>query len=495
MSRLSLLHRFSILSMLSLFIANMVLGLTITYVLNQHAIESAKNLTAQIVLSEVKKDLSLQDLTSPHISDYEAFSEKIEHLTFGPDVVRVKIWGANKIVVWANDQRLIGQQFHDNHELDEAFAGEIEAEISTLDKLEHEFEQTFERLLEVYVPIRLAPGGEVVSVFEVYQNLDPVDANIAHLKEIVWGVSTIGFVVLYVLLFGIVRRASRQIDTQLQQIIVSEAKLKEHSDELEVKVEERTRELAEAKLAAESASKAKSDFLANMSHELRTPLNSVIGFSQALGDELAGPVNKEQREYLNDILESGRHLLTIINELLDLAKIESGKIELDYTEVDVTELVDKSVLIFKERSLQHNIPIEVSLSPEVETVECDFTRLRQIIINLLGNALKFTFDGGHVAVGACIINDDEGEKSLLVSVKDTGIGIKPEDQEKLFRPFAQLEPSLTKKYEGTGLGLVLSKNLVELHGGKIWIESSEGKGSTFSFTVPVKQPGRGDVKS
>ena len=491
MNRLSLLHRFSILSLLSLLVANLILGLTISSALYQHALESAKNLTAQIVMAETRKEFSPEELSAPHVEDYAAFSRKMRHLTFGPHVVRVKIWNKDKVVIWSDDRRLLGQAFHDNHELAEAFAGGTPTEISLLDKSEQVFEQPYKKLLEVYVPVRFDPEGEIVNVLEIYQNLDPLDADIASQKKVIWIVTTIGFAILYLLLFGIVRRASRKIDKQVQQILASEAKLKEYSDELELKVLERTSELAEATQAAESASKTKSDFLANMSHELRTPLNSIIGFSQALGDDLAGPVSAEQREYLNDILESGRHLLTIINELLDLSKIEAGKIELDYAEVKVAELLDRSILLFKEKSVMHNIPIEVELAPEVDVVYGDFTRLRQIIINLLGNALKFTFDGGRITVKACLAasEEDDGE-DLVVSVADTGIGINLNDQDRLFRPFAQLEPSLTKKYEGTGLGLALSKNLAELHGGRIWMESTVGKGSTFSFSIPVKPPAK-----
>ena len=485
MKSLSLLQRFSILSLISLLVASVILGLTITYILQQHALESAKNLTAQIVLSESIKEFTAEELSVPRVEDYEAFSQKIKHLTFGPHIVRVKIWSKDRVVIWSDDRRLVGQKFHDNHELDEAFEGEIPTEISNLEKSEHAFEQPYKKLLEIYVPIQFDAGGEIVNVFEIYQNLDPLDADIAELKRIVWFVSSICFLLLYGLLFGIVRKASRQIDSQMNQIVESEGKLKKYSEELEIMVAERTSELANAKLAAESANRAKSDFLANMSHELRTPLNSIIGFSQALEDGLVGPLTDEQRGYQNDILESGRHLLMIINELLDLAKIESGKAELDYSDIDVTELVEKSVFLFREKSIKHNIAIDVALGKEPAVIHGDFTRLRQVIINLLGNALKFTEDGGRVSLQTRLNEPPGGVRQFVFSLTDTGIGISAEDQEKLFRPFAQLEPSLTKKYEGTGLGLALCKNIIELHGGRIWVESKQGQGSTFSFSIPV----------
>ena len=255
--------------------------------------------------------------------------------------------------------------------------------------------------------------------------------------------------------------------------------------ELEEKIKESAAELEVAMRSAQVANQAKSDFLASMSHELRTPLTSILGLSEVLQEEYFGKLNSKQKEYLNDIHESGQHLLLLINDILDIAKIEAGKMELELGPVVVKELLENSLIMIKEKAGKHNIKLDVDLAPEIKglKIQADERKLKQIIFNLLSNAVKFTPDGGRIQLGASC---EDGK--LAVAVTDTGIGISLEKQEKVFQEFYQVEAGLRDKTPGTGLGLPLSRRMVELHGGEIWCESEgEGKGSRFVFTIPLER--------
>jgi signal transduction histidine kinase len=307
------------------------------------------------------------------------------------------------------------------------------------------------------------------------------------------------------------------------------AKLKGKNVELERRVTERTAELQKINLqltqeikeriraqdAAESANRAKSEFLANMSHELRTPLNHIIGFTEILMDEHFGGLNELQEEYLNDVLQSSKHLLALINDVLDLAKIEAGRMDLVPSNIDLKTLLKKSLKIIEEKAYKRNIQLVMDVDGVADSIRADERKLKQIIFNLLSNAVKFTPDGGEIRLNArmlsgCLVrpgrrwNDpqtlkiveapmgsdpakqDGDRKCVQISVSDNGIGINPRDQVRIFDRFEQLDGSMNRSYQGAGLGLTLTKTLVELHGGKIWVKSEgEGRGSTFSFVIPA----------
>ena len=239
------------------------------------------------------------------------------------------------------------------------------------------------------------------------------------------------------------------------------------------------REIADKSRQLEAASRHKSEFLANMSHELRTPLNAIIGFSEVLTEKMFGDINDKQAEYLKDILESGRHLLSLINDILDLSKIEAGRMELDPTDFDLPGVVDNALILVRERATRRGITLGRTIDGRLGTIRGDERKVKQVLLNLLSNALKFTPEGGRIDVGAGL-RDEVAE----VSVTDTGIGIAPADQEAVFEEFRQVGAA-ERKAEGTGLGLALSRKFIELHGGTIAVKSQLGTGSTFTFTLPL----------
>lgn len=319
-----------------------------------------------------------------------------------------------------------------------------------------------------------------------------------------------------------VRRGRRQAEEALRNAYEElEDKVKKRTAELQsmnLELQSLNRELLvrrseaeEAKIIAERANRAKSEFLANMSHELRTPLNSIIGFAEVLIDGMAGPVGAKQEEYLFDILESGKHLLELINDILDLSKVEAGKVDLELCPLSVRELLESSTAVFREEAFRHNLVLGVDISPDVGSVVADERKIKQVLFNLLGNAVKFTPDGGSICLsartaplhespvkglpcnfaGSTDINVcsripvvSNSNRGVLICIEDTGIGIAGENMHRLFRPFEQLDSRLSKKYEGTGLGLHLCKKFIELHGGEIWAESELSKGSKFNFVLP-----------
>ena len=241
-----------------------------------------------------------------------------------------------------------------------------------------------------------------------------------------------------------------------------------------LEIEDKSRQL-------EVASQHKSEFLANMSHELRTPLNAIIGFSEVLVDRMFGELNEKQDEYLKDIFASGQHLLSLINDILDLSKIEAGRMELELADFDLPSAIDNALILVRERASRRGITLGHSVDERLGPIRGDERKVKQVLLNLLSNALKFTPKRGRIDVSAGV-RDGVAE----VSVTDTGVGIAPEDQEAVFEEFRQVGTA-DKKVEGTGLGLALSRKFIELHGGRIWVKSQVGQGSTFTFTLPMRR--------
>jgi signal transduction histidine kinase len=283
------------------------------------------------------------------------------------------------------------------------------------------------------------------------------------------------------------------------------SKYKKEIEQNQAKLEEEKKNLFLAKRSAEAASRAKSEFLANMTHELRTPLNHIIGFTELITDKQVGELNEMQEEYLGDVLKSSRHLLSLIDDIFDLSKIEAGKQQLEISDVPLRSLLLNSFTMIKEKAMKHGIQLQDEIDGVPEMIAADERKLKQVLYNLLANAVKFTPEGGRIVLGARPLRYGQGEWAdregrrvavpfgngveggwVEVSVQDTGIGLKEEDWVRIFAPFEQADNSASRKYQGTGLGLSLARQLVELHEGTIWAESGgDGQGSKFLFLVPV----------
>ena len=327
---------------------------------------------------------------------------------------------------------------------------------------------------------------------------------------------SVGICLLYVVAFissytgRILKRNEEKLKEQNTELARSRLELKEATEQLEKK----NAALEISALQAHESDRMKSEFLANMSHELRTPLNHIIGFTELIVDRKIGDLNEIQQEYLNDVLQSSNHLLSLINDILDLSKVEAGKLNLAFREVNIHGLMENSVNMVREKARKHKIQLSLRMDSVNDKIKADERSLKQVMYNLLSNAVKFTPDGGAVNVSAKLVErnarpnrrrEDAGRYQIIldpvqnngqyssklikcveIEVSDTGIGISGEDQKRIFNRFEQADGSTRKKYKGTGLGLSLCKNLVDFHGGRIWaVSEGVDKGSTFRFVIPA----------
>jgi len=336
------------------------------------------------------------------------------------------------------------------------------------------------------VPIRKGEGalGRLAVTGEPVQVRDIVDESSyqSHLREILIRLGYRSLLAVPLLreshlLGGLVvnRKSAGEFSPQVIELLktfATQSALAIQNARLFREIEDKSRQL-------EVASQHKSEFLANMSHELRTPLNAIIGFSEVLSERMFGEINDKQAEYLGDILESGRHLLSLINDILDLSKIEAGRMELDLADFHLPTAIDNTLVLVRERAQRRRITLRQTIDERLGTIRADERKVKQVLLNLLSNALKFTPEGGRIDVRARLVDD-----SADIAVTDTGVGIAPGDQAAVFEEFRQVGAA-AQKAEGTGLGLAISRKFIELHGGKIRVESELGKGATFGFTLPL----------
>ncbi len=455
------------------------------------------------------------DTNSTEEITYEHFQSEIDKLNeLNPDIHKISVYAPREngeiVRIASTDQSQIG----------EIADPEDVAPLETNEATHAESEQDGRKVIEAIAPLTV--GDKPEATIGIYMYLDARDQLIRSQQIKFLLIGGIGIASLLALLYISLNRYlvepvarlarltqavaegdfSRRVESLSRDEIgelgrsvnAMTESLARHSRELQDKLVElerlnedlqlRERELQLTNRKLEKANRLKSEFLATMSHELRTPLNSIIGFSELLEGGTYGALNERQLKYVNNIVVSSRHLLQLINDILDLAKVESGTIEINREQVSLPEVIGLVRNVVESLAAKKDIVIETRIDDDTDTVYADPPRLKQILYNLLSNAIKFTPAGGRV-----IISTARGEGEVRVAVKDTGIGISHQDQEKIFSEFLQVEGTYARKYEGTGLGLALTKKLVELHGGRIWVDSTPGAGSTFTFTIPEEPAG------
>jgi len=426
---------------------------------------------------------SFQDqIELPRGSLSTEMTSKLLDLSRKLGLMKLQIFSKSGETIYSTASKDIGVIHKDRHFHEIIEKGKVYTKVKKKDTKSLEGQLVSADVVETYVPI--IKNDEVIGVFEIYYDITEKKERLDKLLFSSWTLLIILTVSLLGAIFVILAKAA-------------------HDDSRRKKAE---KELRKAQRVAETANQAKSEFLANMSHELRTPLNAVIGFSEMLRDQYYGNLNEKQADYINDILESGKHLLSLINDILDLSKIEAGKVEFEPSKVNINELLKDSLIMVKEKCMKHGINLSTNIAQNLEDLDitADKRKLKQVMFNLLSNAAKFTPDGGEIRVGADFISGSELRVSrseqlatrnsqlatgdfIEISVADSGIGISSEDQEKIFEEFYQARRSYTDKTPGTGLGLSLTKRFIEMHKGRIWVESDgEGKGGTFSFVIPTR---------
>jgi signal transduction histidine kinase len=455
------------------------------------------------------------DTNSPEEITFEHFQSEIDKLNdLNPDIHKISVYAPQE------NGEVIRIASTDKSQIGETADPEDIAPLKTNEATHAESEKDGRKIIEAIAPLTV--GEEPEATIGIYMNLDARDNLIRSQQKKFLLIGGIGITALLTLLYlslnyylvkpvaklaRITQTVSRgdfsqkvyidskdeigalgrSVNRMTESLAVQSKELKGKVEELErvnIDLKEREHELQITNRELATANRLKSEFLATMSHELRTPLNSIIGFSELLEDGIYGSLNQRQRKYISNIVVSSKHLLQLINDVLDLSKVESGTIAIHREKLALPEAVEMVKTVVEPLAAKKDISVNIVAGEDARSVMADPARFKQILYNLLSNAIKFTPAGGTVTIGV-----SRRDGSVEIAVTDTGIGISPRDQDRIFSEFLQVEGSYSRKYEGTGLGLALTKKLVELHGGRIWVDSFPGEGSTFTFSLPVSGAG------
>ncbi len=452
-SAFSPLQRFSLITLCALVFFGLFFGVLVTRFIEQNMLERSRQLSAEYISKVVSTEFSLMELSIPRSgADYAAFSSKIDRIVLGPQVVRAKFWNSKRQIVWSDDQKLVGQVFRDNDELEDALKGKITSKLSGLKKKEHASEKHHGELLELYVPIRPVAGGEIVTVVEVYQRLDALLEDVYRQKRLIWLATSTGFLLLYLLLFGVFRQATLRIERQHIEKIAFQKRLIEAE-----------RQQMVATIAA------------SIGHELNNTLTSMLFFSEMAqvpspSMELLQRFARSMPPLIQRLMSFGKNLLTIGHPPKPV-----------FVPLDINDLLKRVTGLLTESGMLKKFDVKLDLSPDFVYVHGDHGMLEQVITNLVINASHAMEKGGTLSIRS---KCSQSPGSVSIEIADTGHGIPRENQEKIFEPFfTTKEPG-----KGTGLGMYVVKQIIEEHGGTISINSSSSQGTVFLIQLPVAKP-------
>lgn len=449
-SAITPLRQFSLITLCALLLFGLLFGLIVTRFIEQNMLERSRQLTAEYISTVVTSEFSPTELNTPRYgNDYRVFASKVGRIVLGSQVVRAKFWNSDRQIVWSDDPKLIGQEFRDNDELEDALKGKVTSELSSLGKKEHTSEKHHGELLELYVPIRPVAGGEVIAVVEVYQGLSALVEDVSRQKRMVWLATAAGFLLLYLLLYGVFRQATNHIERQNVE---------------KAAIHERLIEAERQQMVATVA--------ASIGHELNNTLTSMLLYSDMT--QMPNPSPELLEKFANSMPPLIQRLVSFGNNLLNIGHPPKPSLTL----IDINDLLKRVTCLMTESGMFKKLEVDFNLTPGSLYVHGDSGMLEQVVTNLVINASHAMEKGGLLSIRSRRLTDSG---SMEIEIGDTGCGIPGDNLAKIFEPFFTTK----KTGEGTGLGMYVVKQIVDQHGGDLKVSSVVGKGTTIYIRLPV----------